>query len=67
MPRLNLDVSSAVKDTLETLQARTDATSLTEVVRRALAFYDLATEHSSEQGDIVFRHSDGTEEVLKLL
>lgn len=67
MPRLNLDVSSAVKDTLETLQTRTDATSLTEVVRRALAFYDLATEHRSEEGQIIFRHSDGKEEVLTLL
>ncbi len=38
--RLNLAVSPTVKKRLEDLQSRTDADSLTEVVRKALLAYD---------------------------
>jgi hypothetical protein len=40
---------------------------LTEVIRRALALYDLVLEHSSEEGKIVLRHKDGREEVLRII
>jgi len=56
-----------VKSQLDELRARTDAPSITEVIRRSIALYDLVTEHCAEGGAIVFRHVDGTEETLKLL
>jgi len=41
--------------------------SLTEVLRRSLALYDLITEHVVEGGKIVLVASDGTEEKLRIL
>ena len=38
--RLNLELSQAVRDRLETLRDEVDADSITEVIRRALALYD---------------------------
>lgn len=38
--RLNLEMSQSVRRRLESLRVRTEADSLAEVVRRALAVYD---------------------------
>jgi len=38
---MNLDMSQAVRDRLERLREDTDAESLADVIRRALAVYDL--------------------------
>jgi len=65
--RLSLDVSPKVREQLTDLEARTEAGSITEVIRRALSLYDLVTEHQGEGGKLVFRHVDGEEEVLKVL
>ena len=65
--RLNLEVPKKLRNQLDDLVARSDATNLTEVVRRSLALYDLFLEHSSEGGDILFRYPDGTSEVLRIL
>ena len=65
--RLSLDVSKRVKDDLTKLANRTDAGSLTEVIRRALVLYDLVIEHQEDGGNVVFRHSDKTEESLRVL
>ncbi len=65
--RLNLELTTAVKEQLEGLQRTSNATSLTEVIRRALALYDLVTEHTSQGGDIILRNRDKTEERLRLL
>ena len=65
--RLSLDVTQRVKDQLSELMNRTDAGSITEVIRRALALYDLATEHECEGGTIVFHHADGHDETVRLL
>ena len=62
-----MDVSPKVKDQLTDLATRTEAPTLTEVVRRALALYDLVVEHQDEGGSLVFRDSDGTEEVVRVL
>jgi hypothetical protein len=65
--RLSLDVSARVRAQLENLESRTEAGSITEVVRRALSLYDLVIEHQEEGGKLVFRHSDGEEELLRVL
>ena len=65
--RLNLELSRQVYDQMQTLQKRSDAASLTEVIRRALALYDAITEHLSEDGRIIFRHKNGSEENVKLI
>jgi hypothetical protein len=66
--RLNLDLSPEVKAQLETVQSRTGATSLTEVIRRALATYDFLTERTNKGWQIVLRHEKkgGTTRVGKL-
>lgn len=65
--RLNLQVSEDVKALLEDLTKKSGASSLTEVIRRALAYYDVLVEHNNEGGQVVFRHKDGTEERVRFL
>ena len=65
--RLNLELSRQVHDQMQTLQKRSDATSLTEVIRRALALYDVITEHLSSGGRIILRHKNGDEENVRLV
>ena len=64
--RLNLEVPRS-RDQLNELVVRSGASSLTEVIRRALALYDLVLEHSEEDGKMVLRHKDGREEVLRII
>lgn len=46
--RLNLDFSPAVEARLKRLKATTDAASFVEVIRRALATYELLVNHTYE-------------------
>jgi hypothetical protein len=65
--RLNLELTSVARDQLERVQKRTHSPSITEIIRRALALFDLFTEHTASGGEVVFRHRDGVEEKLKIL
>jgi len=65
--RLNLEFPSPIYKQLESVQQRSHAASLTEVLRRALALYDLATEHAAEGGEIVLVDSKGKQEKLRIL
>lgn len=65
--RLSLDLDPRSKAQLESLRQRTGATSLTEVIKKALALYDLVDEHTANGGALIFRNADGTEERLRLL
>jgi hypothetical protein len=62
--RLNLELSAAAKDRLTDLQQRTEAASVTEVLRASLAVYDLLIEHMAKGGKCVLRDSKGNEEVI---
>lgn len=62
-----MDLSPDVKRKMQRLVKRTGCGTLVELIRRAVALYDLATEHQADGGKLVFRHADGREEVLKLL
>ena len=54
--RFNLELTKGAKVQLEDLQQRTEAASLTEVIRRALAVYDALQQHASEDWEIILRH-----------
>jgi hypothetical protein len=63
--RLNLEMSEDVRTRLENLRERTDADSLAEVVRRALAVYDLLWSEREGNGTFFIKRADGeTKEVL---
>ena len=52
---------------MQTVQQRSNAASLTEVLRRSLALYDMLTEHVRRGGGIVLVDRDGKEEKLWIL
>jgi hypothetical protein len=54
--RFNLELTKGAKDQLEKLQRRTEAASLTEVIRKALAVYDALQEHVAGDWELVLRH-----------
>jgi hypothetical protein len=57
--RLNLETSVAVRARLESLRDRTDADSLAEVVRRALAVYEFAHKEQAAGGVLYFQSAEG--------
>ena len=65
--RLNLEVTPALKAELDELQKRTAASSVSEVLRRAIALYDMLTEHYAKEGSVVLEAKDGTKEKLRIL
>ena len=65
--RLNLEVTKQVRNQIEELVSRSTCSNLTEVVRRSLALYDLFLEHTGQGGEVVFRHKDGREEIMRIL
>lgn len=65
--RLSLDVTQRIRALLDDLALRTEAHTITEVIRRALSLYDLVIEHQEEEGSLIFRHKDGTEETVRVL
>ena len=65
--RLNLEVQQDVKDRLDELQERTHASSLTEVIRRALALYNLVVDDQGDGGKVVLQNRDGSSETLTIL
>jgi hypothetical protein len=65
--RLNLDISPKVNENLNALKERTESASVAEVMRRAIALYDLITTSIEHDATVVLRHRDGREEILRLL
>lgn len=65
--RLNLEVNPAVRDRLERLKDNTEAESLTEVIRRALAVYETLVNLSADHHEIVIRTGDGDDTPLILV
>jgi hypothetical protein len=65
--RLNLELPQPVRENLARLQDETHSSSVAEVIRRALALFDLAVEHTKEGGDVVLRRKDGTEKTIHLV
>jgi metal-responsive CopG/Arc/MetJ family transcriptional regulator len=65
--RLNLDMSEATRQRLESLLSRTGADSRSEVIRRALAVYDFACAAKERGESVVLRGPGGREKELLLL
>jgi methionyl-tRNA synthetase len=53
--RLNLEITSEVREQLEALQKQTGAASLTEVIRRALALYNCISDYTQSGWELVLQ------------
>ena len=62
----NLEYPAAIHEQMQIVQQRSHAASITRV-RRAVALYDLITEHISEGGQVILRDEKGDEEKLRIL
>jgi hypothetical protein len=62
--RLTLELTEAVRQRLEDLRLRTQADSLTEVIRRALAVYDHLWTVKEQGGTIQVKDAEGLKELL---
>lgn len=66
--RLSMDLSTTAKLNIDNLQKRSGAISMAEVVRRALAVYDLVVTEQSNGSKLIIRNESGNEkEVIFLL
>ncbi|HEX7631059.1 MAG TPA: hypothetical protein VF388_02915 [Lacunisphaera sp.] len=65
--RLSLDLDVTTKENFEVLRERTGTGSLTDLIKKSVALFDVATAHTSSGGAIIFRYPDGREERLVLL
>jgi len=61
--RLDLNVTQRLRNRLLRLRAETEADSLTEVIRRAVAVYEVLVA-ARYNGRIILRAKDGTEREL---
>jgi len=65
--RLNLELTEEVRKRLEALRGRTEADSLAEVIRRALAVYDFLWTERENGAELLVRDPDRTESKVVLL
>lgn len=65
--RLTLEVPTKTRDQIDDILKRSGAASLTEVIRRAMALYDLVLEHQAAGGKLVLRHEEGGDEVVHII
>jgi hypothetical protein len=64
--RLNLEMAESVRQQLEQLRDRTQADSLAEVIRRALAVYDFLWTEKDKGNALVVKSERGEREVVLL-
>ena len=57
---MNLEMSPQVRKKLERISSTTDE-SLSQVVRRSLAIYDMLLTETEQGSEIIIRSDDGTE------
>lgn len=62
--RLSLEMAESVRKQLEHLRDQTNADSLAEVIRRALAVYDLLRKTAFEGGKIILETRDAERELV---
>lgn len=62
--RLNLELTAVARERLERLVDLSDADTMTEVVRRALAVYEVVLDNQKAEGETLLRFKDGTEQRL---
>ncbi len=64
--RLECELEEATKENFVALCKTTNLT-LTDLVKKSVALFDVASAHRRAGGEIIFRHKDGREEKLVLL
>lgn len=65
--RINVDLTIKGKELLEDLQIRSEASSLIEVIRRAIALYDLVITHKTRGSQIVLVDPEGKQTEIIIL
>lgn len=65
--RVSLRLSKEAKARLDNLKERTDADSLTEVIRHAIALYEGLLEQDEKGEEIILRNKDGNERLVQLI
>ena len=64
--RLNLVVSTMVRERLENLRDETEAESMTQVIRKALAVYDFLWQEKSRGAKLIVKSEEGERELVLL-
>ncbi|MHC4403173.1 MAG: ribbon-helix-helix protein, CopG family [Planctomycetota bacterium] len=64
--RLSLEIPEDARKNLEALRDKTQADSLTEVIRRALAVYDFLWNEKNKGAKLVVNGADGQKELVLL-
>lgn len=62
--RINLDVTPHFKTMMKSTQKRTGNATMVEVIRRAMALYDMATD-LPDGSRLVIHHKDGQQETVR--
>ena len=65
--RMTLELTKPIREQLERMQRESQADSLAEVIRRALAVYDLMLEVNREGAKVIATYKDGSKERLRVL
>jgi hypothetical protein len=65
--RINLILTSKVKEQIDEMQELSNASSLTEVLRKSLAVYQFLLDRRAPDGSVTLKNSDGSEEKIVLL
>ena len=65
--KLNLSLNPEAKLELDSLKAKTDKSSLVDVIRAALAVYKIVMEHQLSGGRVVLRDADSHDETLRIV
>lgn len=64
--RLSLEFSEGTKDSFEKLKEKCGASSISEVVRRALVIYEYLLDQQKSGGRIITEHPDRPNEVIRV-
>jgi hypothetical protein len=64
--RLTLEMPVAARELMLALQERTDAASMTEVIRHALAVYEVVVDAKLKGGAFLVKFPDGVEQRIVL-
>ena len=63
--RVHLDLNPKCRETLERLSEST-STSLSEVLRRSLALFDIVVQEQQSGGKVLIRNQEGEREIVLL-
>jgi hypothetical protein len=65
--RLNLEFPAEIEHRLKDLKDRSQSPTVTEVIRKSLALFNLYLNQTQAGRSVVFRDPDGSEEKLTIL